>query len=119
MDMQMIRLDTKEFEFTAYDGDSNLLNLSGATVRFTAKWDYFDDDASAVIKLDNGALTGITITDAANGEGIVSIPKTATSSLPTHRSDLVYDLKVKLSNGKEHTVARGALVVLPNSSPAL
>ena len=116
MNIQMIRADSKDFGFTAYDGDNAVIDLTSATIRFTAKYDYFDADTSAVIKLDNGGLGGITVTSATDGEGEVNIPKTATLALPFHRVDLVYDLKVRLPNGKEHTIARGAFVVHPNAT---
>jgi len=120
MDVQMIRIDTKVIDFVAYNGDGTVMDLTGATIRFTAKWDYFDADADAVIKLDNAILTGITVTAPATaGVGVVTIPKTATSSLPKHRSDLVYDIKVKKADTTEHTTARGRFVVLPNSTETI
>jgi len=120
MDIRMIRLDTKVIEFLAFNGDGTVMDLTGCAVRFTVKWDYFDADANAVIKLDNTALTGVTVdSPAALGTGRVTIPKTATASLPVHRSDLVYDIKVKKPDTSEHTVARGAFIVLPNATETI
>ena len=119
MKIQMIRLDTKSVDFQAYEGDGTVFDLTGCTVRFTVKWDYFDADAAAVIKLDNAGLGGISIPTPTSGTGRLTIPKTATSSLPIHRSDLVYDIKVKKADATEHTVARGPFIVFPNATETI
>ena len=113
--MRMIRLDTKVANFEVVNSDGTAMNLTGATVRFTAKWEHTDADADAVIKLDNAGFGGVTVNSpATEGTGVITIPKTATTSLPLHRVDLVYDLKVKTASGTEHTVSRGLLIVYPN-----
>ncbi len=114
MDIVMIRIRTKVIDFVAYNGDGTVMDLTGATVRLTVKWSNFDADSVAVIKLDNAGLGGITISDPTNGVGQIVIPKTATSALPLHRSDLVYDVTVKKADTTEHTIAKGAFIVLSN-----
>jgi len=119
MDIQMIRIDTKVVDFQAYEGDGSVFDLTGCTVRLTVKWERYDTDANAVIKLDNSGLGGIDIPTPTDGTGRITIPKTATSALPLHRSDLVYDIKVLKTDASEHTVARGAFIVLPNTTETI
>lgn len=116
--IEMIRGDTKSVSFVAFQ-DEDILDLTGATVRFTAKHDYFDADSAAVIKLDNSGLGGISITSASGGEGTITIPKTSTTGLPYHRTDLYYDLKVRDTLSQEFTIARGRLIVFPNATSSI
>ena len=115
MNLLMIRKDDYVFDFAA-SLNGAALDLTGATLRFTAKYDNFDADASAVIRLDNAGLGGVTITSAASGLGTVEIPSAATASLPNHRTRLYYALRATLSTGKAKTIRRGWLIVMPNTS---
>jgi len=109
----MVRKDDFVFDFVA-SLNGAAFDLTGATVRFTAKYETFDADASAVIRLDNSALGGVTITSATAGEGTVEIPAASTASLPNHRTRLYYAVRATTAAGKNKTIRRGYLIVLPN-----
>jgi hypothetical protein len=135
VDLEITRNDDESFEFTILDPTRVTpeypqgvpVNLSGAAIRFTAKRSILDDDASAVIRLDNGSLHGVTITDALNGVCVVDIPASATAgitppaglspeSLRNWRAQLVWDLQVRTSGGKTFTPLSGLLLVVPDVS---
>jgi hypothetical protein len=88
------------------------LNLTGATITMTAKWNLMD--SSNVFQLSVG--NGITISDAAAGEITVLFPTSATSSLPPTEVTLKYDVQVITAAAKTYTVARGDLVVVPDAT---
>jgi hypothetical protein len=89
-------------------------NLTGASIRMTAKWQYSDPDASAVFALTVGA--GITVTNAAGGLATVTIAANKTASLPANLVPLVYDIQVTDASSNVWTVADGTLYVQPNVS---
>lgn len=89
-------------------------NLTGATLRMTAKYNYTDSDAQAVFALTSG--TGITVTNAAAGLATVTISPSKTLTLPFNQVNLVYDIQVTDAGGNVWTVVDGILYVLPNVS---
>ena len=115
VNLTMVRGDT--FPFVATIQHNNVaLNLTGAQVRFLAKWKYEDADVDAVINLVVGS--GITITDAIAGQVEVIVPATATTSLPARVVDLFYDLQATTSTNNVYTAMIGKLRVNPDVSIA-
>lgn len=110
-------------DFTLYRGDTVELNivvtasgsaysLTGRSLWFTAKYAYKDADAAAVFQKTIG--NGITVTSASGGLATVKILATDTSSLPSSKTLLVYDLQCKDPSGNIYTLASGNLVFLPD-----
>ncbi len=92
-----------------------VVNLSGASIYLTAKYNYQDADADAVFQLSTTS-GDITITNAAAGAISFTIPDTATSSLPYAELRLVYDLLVITAAGTRGYPMRGTLIISPNVS---
>jgi hypothetical protein len=111
----MTRGDTYVFEITVLNYDGTAFDLTGASLRFTAKWDIRALDAAAVITLTTGG-GGIVVTSATDGEATVTILPSHTTSLPSHTTKLVYDIQVYLSATQVYTVMQGVLTVVPDSS---
>jgi carbon monoxide dehydrogenase subunit G len=88
------------------------VDLTGAAIRFTAKYRHSDLDADAVISKATGA--GVTITDAVAGVVTVEIAAADTDNL-VGDTTLVWDVQVTL-NGKVRTLAGGKLRVAPDVS---
>ncbi len=88
-------------------------NLTSATVRMTAKFNYTDLDAAAVFKLSTNT-SGIAITNSVGGLATVTITPTNTSALPANPVNLYYDIQVTDASANVWTVADGILYVLPN-----
>lgn len=117
--LTMVRAN--DFTFTgAVTLNGAALNLTGSGMWMTAKYSYGDPDASAVFQIKSASLGGsdITYTDAANGLISVTVPKTATSTVPWNVTNLVYDLKLIQSGGALRTLATGTLIVLPEVTRA-
>jgi len=111
--IRVIHSEDRTFTSIIYLNDA-VVNLSGASLYFTAKYTYQDTDADAIFQLTVGS--GITITNAATGSISITIPDTATSSLPYAELRLPYDLLVITSNGTRGFPLRGTLIVTPNVS---
>jgi hypothetical protein len=90
-------------------------NLTGCTLRMTAKYNVTDLDSAAVFSLTSPS-TGIAITNAAAGLATVSIPPSGTSTLPGAQIPLFYDIQVTDSSSDVYTVASGTLYVQPDIS---
>lgn len=97
------------------------LNLTGAGLWMTAKYNFSDADNVAVFQLKSAALGGsdITITNAAGGLISITIPDTATSTLPLAITNLVYDIKLIETGGRLATLAYGQLIVMPPVTRAI
>jgi hypothetical protein len=94
--------------------DTVPVNLTGATIRMTAKWAVTDSDPNAVFQISN-ATSAITIVGAAaDGNIQVSVPAASTLSLPLRKVELPYDIQLIESSGNVSTVRYGTLTILPN-----
>lgn len=93
------------------DGANQPLNLTGASIWFTAKRRYSDTDADAIIQKTVG--DGITVDNAAGGLAHVTLLPEDTFDLPFYRQTFRYDVKVKSSDGISAIVARGQLTIEP------
>lgn len=115
MNLKMIRGDTFKFQFKVVQ-DGAAVNLTGAELRMTAKYDLFNADGSALFTRDNLGVGGITVTDAPNGTATVTVIPSNTSGLEAHRYDLSYDIQLKTSGGEIYTVLYGTLTVYPDAT---
>ena len=96
---------------TVTDADGAPVNITGATMSFTAKWAATDADTAKVFQKTVGA--GIILTAPASGIATVTLAVTDTATLPPGRTALLmYDWKMSLS-GLTTTVAFGTLLVQP------
>lgn len=85
-------------------------NLSGWTLRFTAKRKTSDSQAQAVIAKHSGVGGGMTITNAAEGRSETLILSTDTASI-TERTVLEYDIEGTDAVGGIYQFERGQLIV--------
>ena len=85
----------------------------------TAKWQYGDTDAAEIFSLTSVApntFGAIAVTNAASGLFTITLYAAATSALPAHRVDLVYELLFTDASSKPFTLGDGILYVSPNVS---
>ena len=114
LNISMIRGDTYKF-------DSQILlnrlpvDLTGGTVKMTAKWSLANTDGTAVFQLTSSG-TGIVITNATQGQITVTIASNKTSSLPSKKVELPYDIQFVDSSGAVYTVLYGTLTILPDAT---
>lgn len=101
----------RDFIFT-FSGTKNgaavTWNTGSYVIRFIAKWQHEDADASAVISVSTGS--GISATSSLV---TVTIPASAFSSLAYQNHELKYELTL-YDGSKSHTLQYGDLMVLPN-----
>lgn len=112
LNLKMVRGDTYQFNATIIL-DGVPVDLTGGTVRMTAKWAVANADNAAVFQLSS-ATTGITVTDAVNGKISVTIASDKTSSLPAKKVELPYDIQFVDSTSKVFTVLYGTLTIVPD-----
>lgn len=109
----LVRGDTYVMDLTAIqDSSDNALDLTGATLTMTAKFNVTDDNADALFELTTTG-GGIVITDATAGEFTVTIPPAATLDCPFIKTIIFYDIQYSLS-GTIYTILRGQLIVVPD-----
>lgn len=107
------RGDTSSFSLAVTQSGA-VYNLTGASIRFTAKWNYTDADGSAVFTRTIGS--GITIVSAPNGTATITFSAANTSSLPAYPVSLYYDVQVTDGSSNIFTVVDGILNVNPDVS---
>lgn len=110
--IEMVRVSELSFDILATD-NMIPIDLTGGTLYFTAKWAPTDADASAVFQLSSPS-SGITFINAGSGTANITIPKTATSTLQYHNTDLYWDLKFINAASHPFTLMRGIITVLVN-----
>jgi hypothetical protein len=107
--IRFVRDSDYSFSATVYRGE-DVIDLTGATLTFTAKWTPRDTDP--VFTLTDSS--GISVTNPANGEITITIPSTATADLPYDEVRLAYDLYVLTSTNLKGYPLRGTLIISPN-----
>lgn len=109
----VIRGDNATFRCQVRE-DGVAVDISGWQFTMTAKWEYTDPNSAAVFTRTNGS--GITITDAPNGEFTIDLVPSNTAGLPPSRSVLHFDVQAVTPSpaNKNLTVLYGKLVVLPD-----
>jgi hypothetical protein len=111
--IQLIRGDSKVLTVSVTRNNAPY-DLTGHTLRFTAKYRYSDPDSQAVFQLTSAPGGGITVTNATGGQARIEIEPVHTASLPPVRTRLVYDLQLTDGGGGVYTVDIGELVVAPD-----
>lgn len=110
MKLIVFRGDTKIFNVEIRKNDGAPFDLTGSTIRFTAKRikdEFSTNDTSAIIRKDNAALGGVAIIDALNGKFNISL-----SSIDTQESGtFLYDIQITKGNNI-YTVAKDELVII-------
>jgi hypothetical protein len=112
VDLKMTRGDTKKWNFTATQNGAPLV-LDGGTVTFMAKYQHGDADVKAVIRKDNAAVGGVTLTTGTNG-GSVKVSFADTQALPSYDVVLFWDLQLTDSLGEKYTLDGGKLTISPD-----
>lgn len=108
--LSMYRGDTKVVRLTISGLGAS--GLSGFDYWFTAKSEFSDADADAVIAKTTADFTVVTVGDAdTDGVVTVKILPADTSDLPDYDSRLRYDAQVKDSSDNVTTIATGILTV--------
>lgn len=90
------------------------VDLTGYTVRFTAKYYLPDNDRQAVVQLTNAIGGGIVVTSALAGMATLTVPPSATRFFPDGIVRIVYDVQVVDAGGIVSTVEIGIIQVIPN-----
>lgn len=116
LNLKMIRGNDYSFNIQVIL-NGNAVNLSGGTLRMTAKWNLTDSDANEVFSVFS-PNNGITFISQTNGTATVTIASGLTNiaAIPFHRVDLPYDIEYTDQSGKIFTVMYGTLTILPNAS---
>lgn len=112
LNLLMVRGDTYQFDI-AVTNNGTAVDLTGMTIRFTAKRNVRDADVSAVIALST-ATTGISVLSATAGTARITIPSSATTGLAAHKVELPYDIQLVDSSSNVFTVTRGVLTIVPD-----
>jgi hypothetical protein len=113
-DLAMTRGTTALVTLTLVDGAGAALDLTGTTLRFTAKRSLRDAQADAVIAKVTGA--GITHrTPQSGGIADVAIAPADTSGLAPHPIALAYDVEL-VSGADVYSTETGTLTVSPDST---
>lgn len=107
--LELRRGDTHVFDLTILNAAGTAMNLTGATVRFTAKNNLSDADGSAVITKISPS-SGIVVTDAAGGLARLTLLPADTSSITQERV-LYYDVQVTDGSSVVTTVLEGTLAI--------
>jgi hypothetical protein len=94
------------------------VDLTGARVWFTAKRAVADADGAAVIRLDNQALGGVTVTSAVGGQFVVRSMPISTVNYPDTETEMVFDVQVLDAAGRVSTAERGTLSLLADVTRA-
>lgn len=113
VNLSMTRGDTFSFTLTVTQSGA-VYNLTGCSIRMTAKYDPADVDASKVFVRTIGS--GITVASPATGIAVVALAAASTSSLPAVPVPLFYDIQVTDGSSNIFTVVSGTLTVLPDIS---
>lgn len=98
------RGDDAVIEFPIVDDDGAVLDVTGASWRFTVKASLDDAIGAAVFQLTQPAVNGIDDTNAATGLIVVTLPHLYLENLA---GEYVYDLEMTLG-GKVTTFTRNA-----------
>ncbi len=110
--LTFVRGDSYRFQSTVYM-NGEIVDLTGAGVRLTAKYAVTDSDTDAVF-IKYSPFNGISITDPTNGLITVTLDPADTFSLPTHSVNLVYDIQLYYPVLEVYTFQQGIFTILPD-----
>lgn len=115
----MFKGETLVYSHQALNPDGTVMNLTGATIIWTAKNQYSEPDSAAVSQLRSPS-SGVLITNANIGQFTATMPPLATYALPGDAPITLYwDAKVIAANGQQHVVDSGTLTVNPAVTRAI
>jgi hypothetical protein len=105
-DLELTRGDTGEWDIQVL----GIASIVGATFRFFVKAQKSDADSAAVIKKDNGVLTGIVVTDA--GAQILRLTVDPANTLAiAAETSFYWDFQITEASGKVRTLTEGRFKV--------
>lgn len=108
--LRCIRGNDLQFHFNITQNGNNI-DITGATLTLSAKWNVKDTAAVFTCSIGNG----ITVVDAATGSVDCTINKTKTKTgIPLHQIPLFYDVEMVEADGTRTTVLYGVLTISPN-----
>lgn len=116
VNLKLVRGDTYSFQIAVILNGSPV-DLSGGTLKLTAKWDVRDTEANAVFTLLSPSL-GIVVTSATGGLATLTISPSQTIGLPDHQVNLPYDIQLTDFQGNIFTVMLGILSIVPDITTA-
>lgn len=114
--IELTRGDTYKFSFVVQIGGIPQGIASWQKFWFTAKTN--PAATTAVIALTDLTGGGIERVAPQSGGCEVTIPATATASLPNRRQMLYADIQGEDASGREYTLAKGTVVVSPEITTA-
>lgn len=94
--------------WVALDRDGEIIDLTDATLWFTAKKALADDDGDAPGFQLSTASSGVEVVDEEAGEYRVTIPPSVTTALATP-TVFQWDVQVRAADGETITVTRGTI----------
>ena len=106
----MQRGDSFAWNVAALTQAGAVIDMTGGTWRFTAKWNTADADNAAAFSLVVAAGE-IVVISAALGTATINIGPSKTSSLPAHKFTLFYDVQATTSASAVYTIETGKLTV--------
>lgn len=110
----VFRGDTIELpEWVALDRDGDVIDLTGATVWFTAKDSDQADDLEPPGFQHSTVGTGVEITEPTEGLYKVTIAAASTATL-ANATVFYWDVQVRTASGRTITVKLGKLKVVPD-----
>ncbi len=113
MKLELIRGDTASYAGVA-TLNGGAYNLTGASLRFTAKRSTTDADSAAVLSKTIGA--GIVVTDAAAGKYRIDFAPGDTSGMIEPIAPLVFDVQLRTAAAEVYTLLTGYIWVVPDVS---
>lgn len=111
MNIRATRGDSETYLLTITE-DAAPLDLTSAEIWMTVKKRFGDTDDLAVFQ--KTTADGITITDGVGGLATVQLSPADTAGLPARRVQLLYDVQVKVLDGRVLTPIAGTLTVEPD-----
>ena len=105
------RGDSREYRLEVTDENENVVNITGATVRFTVKENISDSDPGA-FQLTSATPAQITIDDGGNGKARIFVTNANTQDLEIKR--YLYDVQVQPASGGVKTVVSGSFTITPD-----
>ena len=116
INVAITRGTTDAISFTAARYDGSIIDLNtAAEIWLTVKRSPSDADADAIFqKKKTTAGDFVLHSDPTTGLGDALLVPADTTGLTNTRTNLVYDIKVKESDGSIHAAQCGTLIVLPD-----
>lgn len=112
-DLTIPRGDSREYRLEVVDENSNVVNLTGATLRFTVKKNNSIADPGE-FQLTSASAAQILIDDPGNGKARIFVTNANTQTLEIRR--YIYDVQVQPASGGVKTVVSGTFAVTEDAT---